>query len=184
MFRWNSNPTLFARPLDTLTYGRGYHRVATLINSDSSLIPILGPKGEVMKVSLWIRETANGKRRFGKPNKKKLYAEGTVFRLRYAADGKRRWETLGANNLNAALAARATKEVALLTEAPAAASAPAKADQRGRCHTNAALNDCCTEFVSCFGKCAAHIFLPIAGPRIGERGWKQNGPRRTDDTTL
>jgi hypothetical protein len=47
-----------------------------------------------MTVSLWIRQTVGGKRRFVKPNKKKIYPEGTVFCLRYTANGKRRWETL------------------------------------------------------------------------------------------
>jgi hypothetical protein len=68
-----------------------------------------------MTVSLWIRETVGDKRRFVKPNKKKTYPEGAVFCLRYTADGKRRWETLHVNTLNAALAARATKEAALLS---------------------------------------------------------------------
>jgi hypothetical protein len=87
---------------------------------------VLGSEEEIMTVSLWIRETKNGKRRYVKPNKKKIYSAGTVFCLRFAADGSRRWETLDATNLNAALAARATKEAALLTEAPKAASAPSK----------------------------------------------------------
>ena len=73
---------------------------------------VLGSEEEIMTVSLWIRETVGGKRRFTKLNKKKLYPEGTIYCLRYAADGKRRWETLDAKNLNAALAARATKEAA------------------------------------------------------------------------
>jgi hypothetical protein len=71
-----------------------------------------------MTVSLWIRETSNGKRRFVKPNKKKIYPEGTVFCLRFAIDGKRRWETLHVQTLTAALAARATKEAALLSQVP------------------------------------------------------------------
>lgn len=79
-----------------------------------------------MTVSLWIRDTVGGKRTYRKPNKKKLYPDGTVFCLRYSIDGKRRWETLNVTNLNAALAARATKEAALLTESPAATSAPVK----------------------------------------------------------
>jgi len=79
-----------------------------------------------MIVSLWIRETVGGKRAYIRPNKKKLYPSDTVFCLRYSIDGKRRWETLDATNLNAALAARATKEAALLSAVPAAASAPAK----------------------------------------------------------
>jgi len=79
-----------------------------------------------MRVSLWIRETVGGKRTYRKPNKKKLYPEGTVFCLRYSADGWRRWENLDVANLNAALAARATKEAALLSALPAVASAPAK----------------------------------------------------------
>ncbi len=79
-----------------------------------------------MTVSLWIRETVGGKRRFVKPNKKRIYPEGTVFCLRYAANGKRRWETLHAINLNAALRARASKEAALLAEAPRPASVPPK----------------------------------------------------------
>ena len=79
-----------------------------------------------MTVSLWIRETVGGKRRFVKPNKKKIYPEGTVFCLRYTADGKRRWETLQVPSLTAALVARATKEAALLSEVPTAASSPAK----------------------------------------------------------
>jgi hypothetical protein len=79
-----------------------------------------------MTVSLWIRETVGGKRRFLKVNKKKNYPEGTVFCLRFAAEGKRRWETLSVNSLTAALAARATKEATLLSEVPTTASAPAK----------------------------------------------------------
>jgi hypothetical protein len=79
-----------------------------------------------MTVSLWIRETFRGKRCFVKPNKKKLYPDGTVFCLRYTADGKRRWETLRVNTLTAALIERATKEAELLSEAPKAASPVAK----------------------------------------------------------
>ena len=83
-----------------------------------------------MRVSLWIRETAakgaKGKRTYRKPNKKKLYPEGTVFCLRYSAEGKRRWDALCVNSLTSALAARATKEAALLSALPAVASAPAK----------------------------------------------------------
>jgi integrase len=79
-----------------------------------------------MTVSLWIRETVGGKRTYRKPNKKKFYRNGTVFCLRYSIDGKRRWETLDVTNLNAALAARATKEAALLSAVPTIASAPAK----------------------------------------------------------
>jgi hypothetical protein len=79
-----------------------------------------------MRVSLWIRETAaNGKRRYVKPNRKKNYPEDTVYRLRYAAEGKRRWDTLGVNSLTSALAARATKEATLFTDGPRT-SAPAK----------------------------------------------------------
>jgi hypothetical protein len=80
-----------------------------------------------MTVSLLVRETKNGKRRYGKINKKKLYDRGTVFCLRYAEGGRRRWETLDAPSLSDALAARARKEAALLTEAPKAASAPGHA---------------------------------------------------------
>jgi len=79
-----------------------------------------------MIVSLWIRETVCGKRRYIKPNKKKNYPEGTVFCLRYTVDGKRRWETLHVPSLGAALFARATKEAALLSEMPTAVSSPAK----------------------------------------------------------
>jgi len=79
-----------------------------------------------MTVSLWIRETVGGKRRFVKPNKKKIYPDGTVFCLRYTTDGKRRWETLRVNTLTAALIERATKEAALLSEAPKAESPSAK----------------------------------------------------------
>jgi hypothetical protein len=79
-----------------------------------------------MTVSLWIRETVGGKRTYRKPNKKKIYPDGTVLCLRYSVDGKRRWETIHVANLTAAFAARATKEAALLMEAPRAASVPAK----------------------------------------------------------
>jgi hypothetical protein len=79
-----------------------------------------------MTVSLWIRQNVGGKRTYRKPNKKKLYPNSTVFCLRYSIDGKRRWETLDVTNLNAALAARATKEAALLSAVSTAASAPAK----------------------------------------------------------
>jgi hypothetical protein len=76
----------------------------------------LGFEGEVLAVSLWIRETVGGKRRFVKPNKKKIYPVGTIFCLRYTAGGKRRWETLRVPRLNSALVARATEEAALLLE--------------------------------------------------------------------
>jgi integrase/recombinase XerD len=79
-----------------------------------------------MIVSLWIRETVGGKRTYRKPNKKKLYPNGTVFCLRYSINGKRRWATLDVTNLTAALAARATKEAALLSAVSTVASAPAK----------------------------------------------------------
>ncbi len=79
-----------------------------------------------MTVSLWIRETVGGKRTYRKPNKKKFYRNGTVFCRRYSIDGRRRWETLDVTSLNAALAARATKEAALLSAVPTAASALAK----------------------------------------------------------
>jgi len=79
-----------------------------------------------MTVSLWIRQTVGGKRTYRKPNKKKLYPNSTVFCLRYSIDGKRRWETLDVTNLNAALAARATKEAALLSAGLTVASARAK----------------------------------------------------------
>jgi len=79
-----------------------------------------------MTVSLWIRQTVGGKRTYRKPNKKKFYRNDTVFCLRYSIDGKRRWETLDVTNLTAALAARATKEAALLSAVSAVASAPAK----------------------------------------------------------
>src|ERR1035437_3741057 len=87
---------------------------------------VLGSEEAIMTVSLWIRKTANGKRRYVKPNKNKIYPDDTVFCLRYAVAGKRRWETLDATNLNAALRARAIKEAALLSEVPTVASAPSK----------------------------------------------------------
>jgi hypothetical protein len=74
----------------------------------------LGSEEEIMTVSLWIRETVGGKRTYRKPNKKKFYPNGTLFCLRYSINGKRRWETLDVTSLNAALAARATKETATL----------------------------------------------------------------------
>jgi len=86
----------------------------------------LGSEEEIMTVSLWIRETVGGKRTYRKPNKKKLYPNSTVFCLRYSIDGKRRWETLDVTNLTAALAARATKEAALLSAVPTAASTATK----------------------------------------------------------
>jgi hypothetical protein len=79
-----------------------------------------------MTVSLWIRQTVGGKRRFVKPSKKKIYPASTVFCLRYAVDGKRRWETLRVNTLTAALIERASKEAALLSEAPKVALPSAK----------------------------------------------------------
>jgi hypothetical protein len=85
----------------------------------------LGSEEEIMTVSLWIRETVGGKRTYRKPNKKKIYPDGTIFCLRYNMNGKRKWETLSVNNLTAALTARAIKEAALLTEVPTAPSAPA-----------------------------------------------------------
>jgi hypothetical protein len=79
-----------------------------------------------MTVSLWIRETTNGNRRYVKANKKRIYAEGTVFCLRYPVDGKRRWETLNVTTLNAALTERALKEAAVLSEVAAVAPVPTK----------------------------------------------------------
>jgi hypothetical protein len=75
-----------------------------------------------MTVSLYVRVVVKGKRRYVPVNKKKLYPDGTVFCLRYS----RRWETLPTDDLSTALAARALKEAALLTEQPSAADAPAK----------------------------------------------------------
>jgi hypothetical protein len=66
-----------------------------------------------MKASLYTRVLRNGKRPYKPVNKKKVYP-GTLFVLRYA----RRWETLTADNLTAALAARAIKEATLLNEQP------------------------------------------------------------------
>jgi len=60
------------------------------------------------------------------PTRRSSALRTLVFCLRYSADGRRRWETLDATNLNAALAARATKETALLSVFPAVASAPPK----------------------------------------------------------
>jgi integrase/recombinase XerD len=75
-----------------------------------------------MTVILYVRVSVKGKRRYTPVNKKKVYPEGTVFCLRYA----RKWETLSANNLTSALAERALKEAALLTEQSSAPKAPAK----------------------------------------------------------
>jgi integrase/recombinase XerD len=75
-----------------------------------------------VNVSLYIRISVNGKRRYLPINKKRIYPDGTVFCLRYA----RKWETLNADNLIAALRARAIKEAALLTEPAAASKAPAR----------------------------------------------------------
>jgi hypothetical protein len=44
-------------------------------------------------VSLWIRETVGGRRTYRKPNKKKIYADGTIFCLRSSVNGNHRWET-------------------------------------------------------------------------------------------
>ena len=75
-----------------------------------------------MKVRLYTRISSGAKRRYVPVNRNKIYREGTVFCLRYA----RRWETLTADNLNAALAARATQEAALLTKESSTAEAAAK----------------------------------------------------------
>jgi hypothetical protein len=101
-----------------------------------------------MRVSLWIRETAaNGKRRYVKPNRKKNYPEDTVYCLRYAAEGKRRWDTLCVISLTSALAARATKEAALLSATPAVASAPPKRIN---------VNDAMATYLSTVGATRAH----------------------------
>jgi hypothetical protein len=73
-----------------------------------------------MTVSLYVRVSSGGKRRYVPVNKKRVYPEGTVFCLRYA----RKWETLTADNLSTALAARAIKEASLLMDQPSAAKAP------------------------------------------------------------
>ena len=75
-----------------------------------------------MKVSLYTRVSSGAKRRYVPINKKRISPDGTVFCLRYA----RRWETLTADNLNAALAARVLKEAAFLTEESSPAEAPPK----------------------------------------------------------
>jgi hypothetical protein len=85
-------------------------------------IPRIGLKENIMTVSLYVRVSVKGKRRYAPVNKKKIYPEGTIFCLRYA----RKWETLTADTLTAALAARAMKEAALLTEQPSAAKVPAR----------------------------------------------------------
>jgi hypothetical protein len=56
-----------------------------------------------MKVSLYVRVSSKGRRRYVPVNKKRIYPEGTVFCLRYA----RTWEILPAKHLGTALAARA-----------------------------------------------------------------------------
>src|ERR1700722_19747162 len=75
-----------------------------------------------MTVSLYVRVVVTGKRCYVPVNKKKLYPAGTVLCLRYS----RRWQTLPTDNLSTALAARALKEAALLSEQPSADDAPAK----------------------------------------------------------
>ena len=89
-----------------------------------------------MTVSLWIRETAaNGKRRrYVKPNKKRIYPEGTVFCLRYAANGKRRWETLDVNNLNAALSGESNQRSGTAIRSSHPRSRTHEAGQSGRRH--------------------------------------------------
>jgi hypothetical protein len=52
---------------------------------------------EIMTVSLWIRDTVGGNRRYRKPNKKKIYPDGTIFCLRYNMNGKRSLTTFVAN---------------------------------------------------------------------------------------
>jgi len=79
-----------------------------------------------MQVSLLIRETVNGKRRFAKPNKKRIYDRDTVYVLRYSMNGKRKWETLDVTGLNDAILARSAREHSLLKGEPAPSSAPAK----------------------------------------------------------
>jgi len=75
-----------------------------------------------MKASLYTRISSGAKRRYVPVNRNKICRDGAVFCLRYA----RRWETLTADNLNAALAARALKEAALLTEESSPAEAHPK----------------------------------------------------------
>jgi hypothetical protein len=73
-----------------------------------------------------VNPTLGGRRIYTRPNKKKIYPDGTIFCLRYSMNGKRKWQTLTADNLTAALIARAIKESALLTNVSTAASAPTK----------------------------------------------------------
>jgi hypothetical protein len=83
------NPPLSASPFDSFVYGLGYQPWLP----EFLILPrfsVLGSEEEIMTVSLWIRETVGGKRRFAKPNKKKIYPEGTIFCLRYTVNGKRR----------------------------------------------------------------------------------------------
>jgi hypothetical protein len=70
-----SNPSLSANPLKHINLGAWLPTVATKIPASSS-VSVLGSEGENMTVSLWIRETVGGKRRFVKPNEKKIYPDG------------------------------------------------------------------------------------------------------------
>jgi hypothetical protein len=51
----------------------------------------LGSEEEIMTLSLWIREAVGGTRTYRKPNKSKIYADGTMLCLRYNLNGKRKW---------------------------------------------------------------------------------------------
>ncbi len=62
-------------------------------------LAVLGCRKIATKVSLYTRVSCNGKSRYKPVNKKRIYPDGTTFVLRYA----RQWETLTADNLNAAV---------------------------------------------------------------------------------
>jgi hypothetical protein len=74
-----------------------------------------------MTVTLEIRETVGGKRRYVKPNKKKFYPPDTTYALRYTdpSTGKRRRPEFHAPSLDSAMLRRAEKEMQLLRGVPA-----------------------------------------------------------------
>ena len=73
------------------------------------------PSQSIPQVSLYIRITENGKRRYERVNRRNPQTTGGVYCLHFYENGKRKWQTVG-TDLNAASTARLQKESSLLQQ--------------------------------------------------------------------
>ena|SRR5271165_6397792 len=83
------------------------------------------PSRSIPSVTLYIRITDEGHRRYERVNRRNPQLNGGVYCLHfYTPDGKRKWTTIG-TDINAALKARMEKESELLTRPAEAQPSPA-----------------------------------------------------------